>query len=54
MSPLVNHCIQNLMNKLEEKKEEFNIYEMYKRLTMDVICKINIQLIFLAFEMFFF
>jgi cytochrome P450 len=41
MSPLVNDCIQSLMNKLAEKKEEFNIYEIYKRLTMDVICKIN-------------
>ena len=39
MSPLVTNCIQSLMNKLEEKKEEFNIYEIYKRLTMDVICR---------------
>ncbi len=41
MSPLVSQCIQSLMNKLAENKDEFNIYEMYKRLTMDVICKIN-------------
>jgi thromboxane-A synthase len=42
MSPLINHYIQTLMNKLEdlaEKQEQFNIYVMYKRLTMDVICK---------------
>jgi len=41
MSPVVNNCIQRLMNKLSENQEEFNIYEMYKRLTMDVICKIK-------------
>ncbi len=42
MSSLVNQCIQSLMDKLknmEEKEEQFNIYEMYRRLTMDVICK---------------
>ena len=42
MSPLVSHGIQSLMNKLkniEEKGEQFNIYDMYRRLTMDVICK---------------
>lgn len=38
MSPLVNQCIQRLMNKLDEQNEEFNIYDMYKRLTMDIIC----------------
>jgi cytochrome P450 len=41
MSPLVNNCIEKLMNKLAENKKEFNIYLMCKRLTMDVICKIN-------------
>jgi cytochrome P450 len=39
MSPSVNKSIQSLMNKLVENQSEFNIYEMYKRLTMDVICK---------------
>ena len=42
MSPLVNHYIQSLINKVKhfaDNKEEFNIYEMYKRLTMNVICK---------------
>ena len=42
MSSLVSHCIQSLMDKLkimEEKGEQFNIYSMYRRLTMDVICK---------------
>jgi cytochrome P450 len=51
MSPLVNHSIQSLMNKLAENKEEFNIYGMYKRLTMDVICKRNN---FLRFKKYFF
>jgi cytochrome P450 len=51
MSPLVNHSIQSLMTKLAENKEEFNIYGMYKRLTMDVICKINH---FLRFKKSFF
>ena len=41
MSTSVTQCIQRLMNKFAEKKEEFNIYDMYKRLTMDVICKNN-------------
>lgn len=42
MSSLVKHCIQSLMDKLkniDEKGEQFNIYLMYRRLTMDVICK---------------
>jgi cytochrome P450 len=42
MSSLVSHCIQSLMNKLksmEEKGEQFDIYGMCRRLTMDVICK---------------
>jgi cytochrome P450 family 3 subfamily A len=51
MSPLVNHCIESLMNKLAENKEEFNIYGMYKRLTMNVICKINY---FLRFKIIFY
>ena len=41
MSTSVTECIQRLMNKVAEKKEEFNIYVMYKRVTMDVICKNN-------------
>ena len=42
MSSLVSHCIQSLMNKLknmEEKGEQFDVYAMCRRLTMDVICK---------------
>ena len=40
MSPLVNGCIDALMDKIkEEQKQQFNIYTLYKRLTMDVICK---------------
>ncbi|CAF1333431.1 unnamed protein product [Didymodactylos carnosus] len=42
MSPLINNCINELMKKLpdySEKHEDFNIYVLYKRLTMDVICR---------------
>jgi len=42
MSSLVSRCIQSLMNKLknmEEKGEQFDVYGMCRRLTMDVICK---------------
>jgi thromboxane-A synthase len=42
MSSLGTHCIQSLMDKLkimEKKGEQFNIYELYRRLTMDIICK---------------
>ncbi|CAF1123843.1 unnamed protein product [Adineta ricciae] len=41
MSSAIYRCIQSLVNKLEviqEKREQFNIYELYRRLTMDVIC----------------
>lgn len=48
MTPLVNNCIENFMKKLKEnKKEEFNIYGMYKRLTMDVICKIKYSVLYI-------
>jgi hypothetical protein len=43
MTPLVNQCIGSFMKKLSEisneKTNEFNIYLLYKRLTMDVICE---------------
>jgi cytochrome P450 len=42
MSSIFNHCIQSLMDKLksmEEKQEQFNIYVLYRRLAMDIICK---------------
>ena len=42
MLPFINQSIDILMNKLSilcENKEEFNIYDMYKRMTMDIICK---------------
>lgn len=41
MSPLINTCISNLMEKLPDLVKsgvEFNIYQYYKRMTMDVIC----------------
>ncbi|CAF4562674.1 unnamed protein product, partial [Rotaria sp. Silwood2] len=43
MSPLINECIDNLMEKLDahvKNGNEFNIYLYYKRLTMDVICSL--------------
>jgi cytochrome P450 len=43
MSPLMNECIEAMLNKMSEiannQTTEINIYELYKRLTMDVICK---------------
>jgi hypothetical protein len=42
MSPLINGCISNVMEKLADhvrNDNEFNIYLYYKRMTMDVICK---------------
>lgn len=38
-TPLMNKCIGSMMKKLDEMDGEFNIYVLYKRLTMDVICK---------------
>jgi cytochrome P450 len=38
MTPLMNKCILSMMDKIDEKNE-FNIFILYKRLTMDVICK---------------
>ncbi|CAF4672883.1 unnamed protein product [Rotaria socialis] len=38
MAPLMNKCIQLLMVKLDEMNgQEFNIFILYKRLTMDVL-----------------
>ncbi|CAF0990126.1 unnamed protein product [Rotaria sp. Silwood1] len=43
MSPLVNGCIEAMLNKVSQithnEHTEINIYELYKRLTMDVICR---------------
>jgi cytochrome P450 len=40
MTPLMNKCIESMMGKLNEMNgSEFNIYALYNRLTMDVICK---------------
>jgi cytochrome P450 family 13 len=40
MTPLMNGCVQSMMIKVDEMNDcEFNIYALYKRLTMDVICK---------------
>ncbi len=42
MTPLVNECIESLTEKLLAKsgmQENFNIYKLYKRLTMDIICE---------------
>ncbi|CAF1151823.1 unnamed protein product [Adineta steineri] len=42
MSPLINGCVTNLMEKLADhatNNSQFNIYVYYKRMTMDVICQ---------------
>jgi hypothetical protein len=42
MTSTINECIEALMEKLSEQCEEqqqFNIYILYKRLTMDIICE---------------
>jgi len=41
MIPIVNECIEIMMNKLSvlnQNNEQFNIYDMFKRMTMDIIC----------------
>ena len=44
MSPLVNGSIEAMLDKVSQMvtngEKEMNIYELYKRLTMDVICKL--------------
>ncbi|CAF1138136.1 unnamed protein product, partial [Didymodactylos carnosus] len=42
MSPMMNHSVDQLMKKLPnhaDDNDEFNIYDLYKRMTMDVICR---------------
>jgi len=43
MSPLVDGCIESMLKKLDETRAdnstEINIYTLYKRMTMDVICR---------------
>ncbi|CAF1538550.1 unnamed protein product [Didymodactylos carnosus] len=40
MTPLVSECIEAMMKKVNEiNGDEFNIYALYKRLTLDVICE---------------
>jgi cytochrome P450 len=40
MTPLMNKCIESMLMKVNEMNgREFNIYTLYQRLTMDVICK---------------
>lgn len=40
MTSKVSECIDSLMNKVSEHcDQQLNIYVLYKRLTMDVICK---------------
>ena len=50
MSPLINGCISSFMEKLPDHVRsgaEFNIYMYYKRMTMDVICKSILLLLFI-------
>lgn len=41
MSAIIQQCIERLMIKLDQQEPccQFDIYPLYKRLTMDVICK---------------
>ena len=42
MSPLINGCIDDVINKLIEhvdQGDQFNIFTYYKRMTMDAVCK---------------
>ncbi len=43
MLPLVNSCIEAMLTKIsdlvKDRNTEINIYKLYKRMTMDVICK---------------
>lgn len=43
MLPLLNQCIDAMLNKINESTDdqhpEMNIFNLYKRMTMDVICK---------------
>ena len=49
MSPLMNECIDAMLTKLAEvikhEDEQINIYDLYRRLSMDVICKCSIDCI---------
>ncbi|CAF3792025.1 unnamed protein product [Rotaria sp. Silwood1] len=41
MAPMVHDCVDSLMKKIAEyceKEEQLDIYTLYKRLTMDVMC----------------
>jgi cytochrome P450 len=53
MSPLINGCINDLMEKLVDhvtNSTELNIYLYYKRMTMDVICKYTLTFYFFNLE----
>ncbi|CAF1673885.1 unnamed protein product, partial [Adineta ricciae] len=40
MTPLINQCIESLIKKVNDMNgADFNIYALYKRMTMDVICR---------------
>ena len=48
MSSLVSNCVQSLMNKLKSMEKEgnqFDVYGMCRRLSMDVICKYFVRTI---------
>jgi hypothetical protein len=51
MVPMVDESVESLMKKLGEhceEKQEVNIYLLYKRLTMDVICKYSAEVKFIG------
>ena len=40
MTPLIRKCIESMLVKINEMNgKEFNLYKLYERLTMDIICK---------------
>ena len=47
MSPLMNECIDAMLTKLAEvikhEDEQINMYDLYRRLSMDVICECRID-----------
>ena len=47
MSPLMNECIDAMLTKLADVikhgDEQINMYDLYRRLSMDVICECRID-----------
>lgn len=58
MSPLLDGCVEEMLKKLAEmtaeKQTDINIYDLYKRMTMDVICKLSKESTWSFFHLFCF